>query len=266
MNQKRVPLFVRLCVCTVSSFFPFLIIFLFPLSGISQSDNANEISRNTYFLQKKSVTPPSPGASDLGKYGDIPINNFTGALNLSIPIHTIKGNDIGTSVSLSYDGSGNKVENLQSLVGLGWTLNASGVISRSVQGRPDMNLNYYSKASEIYNIPLLSNVIATNEYFYKIAKGVLETQPDVFYFNFNGFSGKFAFKADKTIVMKDAKDLIITPFWGSNDDIVSFTITDALGSKYYFNECELTQLNYEYDNNTETDIIPAYPNFNYSSA
>ena len=100
-----------------------VILFFSTLLNLSAQDAGPEISRNQYFLQKKSVTPPSPNAADLGKYGDIPINNFTGALNLSIPIQGIKGNDIGTSISLSYDGSGNKVENLPSLVGLGWTLN-----------------------------------------------------------------------------------------------------------------------------------------------
>ena len=175
----------------------------------------------------------------MGKYGDIQINNFTGALNLQIPIHTIKGNDIGTSVSLSYDGSGNKVEALPSLVGLGWTLNVAGVITRSVQGKPDNYANYYSKASELYNLPPLSDEMATNDYFYKIAKGQLEPQPDVYYFNFNGMSGKFAFKADGTIVMKDAKDLVIEANGVGSDDISSFVIKDVIGNKYYFDIIKL---------------------------
>ena len=129
-----------------------------------------------------------------------------------------------------------------------------------------MNANYYSKAAELYNYPPLSDVAATNAYFYKIAKGTIETQPDVFYFNFNGFSGKFAFKADKTIVMKDAKDLIVTPYWGANDDINSFCVTDALGNKYFFNDAETTHLTYEYDQNGSTELNPAYPQSDIQSS
>jgi RHS repeat-associated protein len=237
-----------------------------PFKANGQANNAQEIARNSYFLEKKSVTQPSPGAANLGKYGEVNINNFTGALNLQFPIHTVKGSDIGTSVSVSYDGSGNKVEALPSLVGLGFTLNAGGVITRSIQGKPDLNSNYYSRASELYNYPSLSDAVGQNDFYYKIAKGTLEAQPDVYYFNFGGFSGKFVFKADKTVIMKDAKDILITPAWSSDDDVANFTIVDALGTKYYFTETERTRTTYLYDNNFVTDITPTLANYDFTSA
>ncbi len=37
------------------------------------------------------IIPPSPEASSLGKYADIPISLFTGTPQISIPIYTIRG-------------------------------------------------------------------------------------------------------------------------------------------------------------------------------
>lgn len=44
---------------------------------------------------------------------------------------------VNLPISLSYHGSGFKVSEVSSSVGLGWTLNAGGIITRSVRVRPD---------------------------------------------------------------------------------------------------------------------------------
>jgi len=40
------------------------------------------------FQSQKMVIPPAPNAATLGKFGEYNVSNYTGALNLSIPIYT----------------------------------------------------------------------------------------------------------------------------------------------------------------------------------
>ncbi|WP_288146238.1 hypothetical protein, partial [Xylanibacter caecicola] len=37
---------------------------------------------------------PTPNASDLGRYGDIPVSYYTGRPDISIPIYTLKVRDM----------------------------------------------------------------------------------------------------------------------------------------------------------------------------
>lgn len=85
-------------------------------------------SQRKSFLQQQVVLPTTPEASSLGKYGDFQVNYYTGAVDINIPIYTMKGKLLEAPIYLQYDGSGHKVEQEASWVGLGWTLNAGGVI------------------------------------------------------------------------------------------------------------------------------------------
>jgi len=70
------------------------------------------------------IIPPSPDAAQLGKYGDVQANIFNGIPGIKIPIYEIKLDDFVLPISLSYDASGNKVDEVSSVVGLGWSLNS----------------------------------------------------------------------------------------------------------------------------------------------
>ena len=93
------------------------------------------------------VIPPAPNAASLGKYGAIPVDKFHALPNISIPIYTIQVDDISVPISISFHASGHKVGERASWVGLGWSLNAGGVITRSMQGGPDEN-GYFSNISK----------------------------------------------------------------------------------------------------------------------
>src|SRR5580700_1992183 len=82
------------------------------------------------------VSIASPTAAALGKYGDIPVSYNTGIPNVSIPIYTVKAGSLSLPISLSYHASGLKVQEQASWVGAGWSLNAGGVITRTVVGAP----------------------------------------------------------------------------------------------------------------------------------
>jgi hypothetical protein len=109
-----------------------LFIVLFLNSSIS-----TVLSQNNPYNE---VSIVSPTAAALGKFGDIPVNNHTGIPQISLPIYTIKEGPLSLPIALSYHAGGLKVLETASWVGMGWALNAGGVISRSVNGAPDERL------------------------------------------------------------------------------------------------------------------------------
>ncbi|MEL6942217.1 MAG: hypothetical protein AAFO82_06075, partial [Bacteroidota bacterium] len=154
--------------------------------------------------------------------------------------------------------SGHKVEQEASWVGLGWTLNAGGVITRSVRGLPDMD-NFFENIQKIIdNLQIEDLSLGTNNFYYDIASGRVEAQKDNYYFNFPGAAGKFYVVAKdygiRNVVQKEEQNLLIEVEFNTNnvvfdpdgdtnnDDILGFTITDAGGTKYEFEAAERTTL------------------------
>ena len=80
----------------------------------------------------KQITTPSPTASALGQYGNVPVGLYTGSAQVSVPLYEIKEGSLTLPISLSYNSGGNKVADMASWVGLGFSLNAGGCISRTV--------------------------------------------------------------------------------------------------------------------------------------
>jgi len=111
---------------------PFLISALILLVFTSFAQTYHEQLTNL-----KNLTPPSPEAASLGKYGETPISLYTGIPQISIPIYELKRRSISVPISISYHASGVKVGEIASSVGLQWALNAGGIITRSVAGLPD---------------------------------------------------------------------------------------------------------------------------------
>ncbi|MCI5055505.1 MAG: DUF6443 domain-containing protein [Flavobacteriales bacterium] len=96
----------------------------------------------------QSKLPQSPEAASLGKYGNIPISTYNGTATISIPIHTIQVDGISVPISLSYHSSGIGVDEQSSSVGLGWSLNAGGVLTRAYNGSTSDNI--YEQKIEPY--------------------------------------------------------------------------------------------------------------------
>jgi hypothetical protein len=97
------------------------------------------------------VIPPSPNASALNRYGYIPVSQYTGVPNITIPLWEVKSKNLKIPINLSYHSGGNKVEDMGTWVGLGWVLNSGGVISRTVLGRPDESTYGFLETMEALN-------------------------------------------------------------------------------------------------------------------
>src|SRR5258706_16205672 len=65
-------------------------------------------------FKAKRVIPPSPEAAGLGQYGNVPISLFTGTPSVSIPLYELKGNNLDLPISLSYNASGFKPQDIAS--------------------------------------------------------------------------------------------------------------------------------------------------------
>ncbi len=83
------------------------------------------------------VTPPSPTAASLGTYGQVPVGMFTGTAQFSIPLYQLKSRNLILPISLDYSSNGVKVNKVASWVGMDWSLNAGGVITRIIRDNAD---------------------------------------------------------------------------------------------------------------------------------
>jgi hypothetical protein len=135
-----------------------------------------------------SIIPPSPTAAALGKYGDIPVSLYTGIPSVDIPLYTLSGSHLKLPISLSYHAGGLKVEENSSWIGLGFSLNAGGVITRTTKSLRDEVTGETKGYLTNDPIPVSPDMLY---YFTEVLAGKMDTEPDLFFFNFNGYSGKF---------------------------------------------------------------------------
>ncbi|HEX9514242.1 MAG TPA: hypothetical protein VF939_27305, partial [Puia sp.] len=191
--------------------------------------------------QLQNVIPPSPNASSLGKYADWPVNLYTGLPGIDIPIYELKGRKVSVPISLSYHASGIKVGENASGVGLGWSLQAGGVITRSVRGLADEDpggLGYLNLRS-YYNNPgdLSSGTMATGTSAYSdsalqfsVANGNADSEPDLYMISALGRSYKFFFSSNGIIVTQPYSNLKII----FNVSAESWLVTTEDGTKLLF--------------------------------
>ena len=186
--------------------------------------------------QLRTVVPPSPNASSLGKFGEWPVSLYTGIPNISVPIYTLKSRNLSIPISLDYHAAGNRVGEIPSWVGLGWALNAGGCISRTVRGLPDEE-DYFSTALNFSNANNFSSTrINTSTYDAdgaSAANGNTDVEQDVYNLNALGKSYRIYLRADTTAYTMPASNVkIISNFLTSSDD--SWTVLLEDGTKLVF--------------------------------
>lgn len=119
------------------------ILFLFTLISISilgQQEEAPGFSYQNILPGDKLFAAPDVTA--FHKINFMPVNLYTGRVNITIPIFEIKTGNISVPISLSYNTGGIKVDDEASSVGLGWNLNAGGSIIRIVKDIEDHTINW----------------------------------------------------------------------------------------------------------------------------
>ena len=79
------------------------------------------------------VVPLSPEASSIFKFNETPVSLYNGTHNTGIPLLEINSGGVSIPISLSYSSRGIQVSETASRVGMGWTLNYGGMISRQIR-------------------------------------------------------------------------------------------------------------------------------------
>ncbi|MBB2145810.1 hypothetical protein GM921_09950 [Pedobacter sp. LMG 31464] len=187
------------------------------------------------------VLPPSPNAAALGVIGNIPVGLSTGTLNFGLPLLQLSSGNIKLNIAASYSASGIKVDQLASRLGMGWIIDAGGMINRTVHGDADENAVY---PTPVANINL--NTLPVKEYLERVSlnKDGYDAEPDVFSFNFNGYSGRFVLRpTNKTqvVFLTQSTLKIETDFSTNSLKPYTLKVTDPDGVVYYFGGASATE-------------------------
>ncbi len=170
---------------------------------------------------------------------------YTGTPQINVPIYTIKVGSFELPISLNYNAGGIKVADVASWTGLGWSLSAGGVITRSVVGRPDETPSTGYLNATIPPPPTDANRHLWNEF----ANGLKDGEPDIFYYNLPGNSGRYVFHSNDSIHLIPRENLKVAvkeiqnvsfaeDNGGQADCIVKWEIVDDKGIIYRFNDYE----------------------------
>lgn len=211
-----------------------------------------------------SYIPPSPDAASLGKFADFPVGTYTGVPDITIPLTTIKSRDISIPLSLSYHASGIRVEEEASWVGLGWTLNAGGAITRTIRGNDDLSMTNhvgYVYSAQVparpafqapsndpcvgvpdpggFNPSINSNDL---NYLISTADQSQDSQPDIFYYNLMGHTGKFYLAQTngnpiRIVLLSNDEGIKIT----YDVDLMKWTVITNDGFKFVLGTVEYTK-------------------------
>jgi YD repeat-containing protein len=215
-----------------------------------------------YKLLNSNIGSP-PTTAALGDLSKSKVSYFQGRPEISIPLYTIEENGFTLPISLSYNASGFKLTDMASWVGLGWSLNAGGAITRKVRGLQDeINGNgWLSDGLPIFNA-LISDGGACNGcpdgnspasyYLTNIAGNNYDGLADIYSFNFGNYSGNFLFDGvDSSVILQTPDNPLLKIVSHRNstplDDghfrhFNSFEITSGDGAiyKFGFNAVEAT--------------------------
>ena len=210
----------------------------------------------------------SPQSWAITRYGDkIEPDLYTGTMIFNLPIYTYSDTDFNIPVSIGYASNG-LMPNVQTgPLGLGWFLNAGGVISREVVGIPDealmeqggqwfghgfitthmefgsdiLNAHRTGDPSDFWNNTFYTDqMFGTNKaVYYHQSNGVYyELTPDLFHFSFMGYKGTFMFGFDEEIHFFNTNfpegEITIKRKWHHGATFPAFELITGNGYAYLF--------------------------------
>ena len=210
-----------------------------------------------------SIVPPSPAAASLMKFTDVPVSPYTGTADVTVPIYTIHAKGIDVPVSVAYHTGGIRAKEESGPVGLGWALNAGGMISRTIMDQDDFNGDYFTSlipqitgdvqsqtltpgqdylGSATYAFFCNDSVNTSNgpvNMYNAFGSGTVanDMEADQYSYNFPGHSGKFIIRRDGTVMLQKQENIRVQ--FQANG--TSFTITDDQGNTFYFHDKEYAE-------------------------
>lgn len=247
-------------------------------------------------LERQVKIPNTPEAQAFAKYGNTSVSMYSGTPNISVPIYTIAGREINVPLSLTYDASGIKVNQMATQAGLGWNLNAAGRISRTANGLVDD----YNHSVSVYgygypalgnketnatiiglssggstektlkelvdmykNSPTTFDELEDGKQYFNFLKDLadnrFDTQPDYFSFNALGYSDTFVYDpvSDTFVALKNPRTKVTANYSSGGFSLESWVVTTDNGTKFYFEEVEKTRTQHT-DDESATIIAQDY--------
>jgi hypothetical protein len=197
--------------------------------------SAQTTNPSPQYSLRTDLIPPSPNAASLGKYGVVPVSLQTGIPNISIPLTEAAGKQLKIPVTLNYHNNGFKPFEEASWVGLGWSLDAGGVITRIIKDKVDEDQHVTNKYQDVdwrFHQPDSITQSFMEQAMYSLS---IDVEPDIYAFNFGGYSGKFILYKGK-VYQYPYQQLTIT----RETAVDGFTIVTPDGTVYKFWQPEIT--------------------------
>lgn len=176
-------------------------------------------------FKMQNYRPVSSTAFQFLKYDEMPVNEYSGIPDISIPIYNIEVDGVNVPLNLTYHAVGNRVNQEASSVGLGWDLNVGGCIVQEINDqddydpnkikmRPDYNespVPSYQPVPELWSCACVPNPDWTNTIT------VVEAKP---YYSYNVYTAYYIpINGDRSNNNQRAQDLVISPIYDSEPDI-----------------------------------------------
>jgi len=222
----------------------------------------NAFTQDSEELKRQScVQVTTPSVAALNKFVEFPVNHFNGQVDVSFPLYEIKLKNISIPITLKYHTGGIRVSEEASWVGLGWALDAGGVISHQIRGKDDLaggsgklngayfpystvadNEVYYDGGTygrtlpngEAYNrngqLVDISGVFAS-------APSKFDGEPDLYIYNMGYYSGKFINWNGSSIDLS-CNNIVFTHKEEFDIRKDSITAIDPNGNIYVFKDVE----------------------------
>lgn len=187
------------------------------------------------YPQTRELIPATPTTAALGKYGEVPVSMHTGIPSITVPLAQLSGKDLSLGIELSYHAGGVKVEEMASWVGLNWSLIAGGVITRQIRSLPDEDqFGFFNKT--VKNSQFAQNYLLNVQ---NSLNGMMDFEPDVFFFNFAGEAGKFMYneQTEKFVTIDKSQNQI------KYNSEKGWEIVSGNGTTYYFHDQEINVSN-----------------------
>jgi len=167
------------------------------------------------------VVVPSPNASEIGRFGAVPVGMFTGSMQQDVPVYELGNANVRVPISLRYSSNGFTVDKVSSTVGYDWSLDAGGVINHYISGGPDSYISNNRDYSTQQTKTDLEKYYFLNNF----------DPIDNFTFSFPGGSGSFYLDNNgKPVPIKKGDNLSITYDLNAHQ----FTIKTSDGVQYIF--------------------------------
>lgn len=144
------------------------------LPGLAWMNNEAAISTERYITKNNA---------------DVTVDKYTGTLYVRIPLYELQADGGRLPITLNYSGSGVKLSDTHTPIGLGWNLSAGGRITRVTQGNNDNFPNLKDTYEDM-------SIWKSDTYYKKFHQFDYDSQPDLYTFDLPGMSGSFVLDPD----------------------------------------------------------------------